>query len=422
MASLFLTDPFIRSLRPTERGRVEYWDDNVTGLSIRVSEAGRKTWSVVYRINGRLRRYTIGVHPVVGLADARRKAAAALIQVASGADPAAAKVAARRAETFAELAAEYIENHAKFKKRGDEDRRVLYGSPHKKRTGKRPHIGLVKRWGTRKVRDLTRRDVRELLDEVAKRGPIMANRTLAIVRKVFNFAIERDWLDVNPCHMVKRVVRERPRDRVLTEDEIRAVWSALDGEQPLMATLVRLRLLTAQRGGEMLGARWEEVDLTTGWWTIAGDRSKNGLSHRVPLSPQALCLFKELHTGREATRRPNEDGVPELSPWVFPSTRKIGPHIHHAQKAFERLVARSGVKFRGHDLRRTAASLMVGGGVPRLVVSKILNHVETGVTAVYDRHSYDPEKRAALDYWGSRLEEIVSAEQPARVLAFAGRA
>ena len=106
---------------------------------------------------------------------------------------------------------------------------------------------------------------------------------------------------------------------------------------------------------------------------------------------------------------------------MFPSTRKTGPHVHHAQKAFERLVARSGVKFRGHDLRRTAASLMVGGGVPRLVVSKILNHVETGVTAVYDRHSYDPEKRAALDYWGNRLEQIVSAEQGGKVLAFAGR-
>ena len=85
------------------------------------------------------------------------------------------------------------------------------------------------------------------------------------------------------------------------------------------------------------------------------------------------------------------------------------------------MVARSRVKFRGHDLRRTAASLVVSGGVPRLVVSKILNHVETGVTAVYDRHSYDPEKRAALDYWGSRLEQIVSAQQPAKVLAFTGR-
>jgi integrase len=88
--------------------------------------------------------------------------------------------------------------------------------------------------------------------------------------------------------------------------------------------------------------------------------------HRVPPSPQALRIFKELHVYRESTRRPNEDGDLQLSPWVFPSTRKTGPHVHHAQKAFERLVYRSGVAFRGHDLRRTAASLMVGGGVPRL--------------------------------------------------------
>jgi hypothetical protein len=208
MPSLFLTDPFIRSLRPTERGRVEYWDDNVTGLSIRVSQAGRKTWSVMYRFNGRLRRYTLGAYPVLGLADARRKAAAALHGVACGSDPATAKIEARRAETFAELAAEYVENHARFKKRGDEDRRVLYGSPQKKRTGKVPHTGLVKRWGAMKVRDMTRRDVRELLDDTRRRSPIMANRILAIVRKMFNFAIEHDWIDVNPCHMVKRVARE----------------------------------------------------------------------------------------------------------------------------------------------------------------------------------------------------------------------
>ena len=159
----------------------------------------------------------------------------------------------------------------------------------------------------------------------------------------------------------------------------------------------------------MHGAKWEDMDLTGGWWTIPGERSKNGLAHRVPLSPQALVILKELQKSKGE------------SAWVFPSPRQSQPHVHHAQKAIERVVARSGVKFRGHDLRRTAASLMVGGGVPRLVVSKILNHVETGVTAVYDRHSYDPEKRAALDDWGSRLEQIVSDEGGARVLVFAAQ-
>ena len=153
---VLLTDPFIRSLRPPDAG-AEYSTTHVTGLSLRVSAAGRKTWSVVYRVNGRLRRFTLGVYPVVGLADARRKATSALREGADGKDPGAAKIEARHAETFADLAKEYVEHHAKFKKRGDEDQRMLYGSPHKKRTGKRPHVPIVQRWGAMKVREITRR-------------------------------------------------------------------------------------------------------------------------------------------------------------------------------------------------------------------------------------------------------------------------
>jgi integrase len=169
--------------------------------------------------------------------------------------------------------------------------------------------------------------------------------------------------------------------------------------------LFRLRLLTAQRGGELHGATWQEIDLVGGWWTIPAERSKNGLAHRVPLSPQAVRILKALKAKESA--------------WVFPSSNKLKQHINHAQKAIERVVERSKVEFRGHDLRRTAASLMVGAGVARLVVSKILNHVETGVTAVYDRHSYDLEKRAALDFWGRRLEAIISNKRTrARLLRF----
>lgn len=268
---------------------------------------------------------------------------------------------------------------------------------------------LVTRWGTRRVKDISRRDVRELIDEVALRAPIMANRVLALVRKMFNFGIERDWLEANPCQMVKRAAPERQRDRVLNEDEIRSLWAALDDESPLVAALFRVRILTAQRGGEVHGASWAEVDLTSGWWTIPAERSKNGLAHRVPLSPQAVRILRAW--------RPKAGD----STWVFPSSHKKGPHIAHAQKAIERIVKASGGAFRGHDLRRTAASLMVGAGVSRLVVSKILNHVETGVTAVYDRHSYDLEKRAALDFWGKRVDQIVSGKRTGRVLAFAAR-
>jgi integrase len=256
---------------------------------------------------------------------------------------------------------------------------------------------------------MTRPEIRAVLEETAKRGPVMANRVLALVRKMFNFAIEHDWVEANPCHMIKPLVPARQRDRVLNEDEIRAVWKALDAEQDIIAALFKLRLFTAQRGGEVQGAAWADVDLMAGWWTIPAARSKNGLAHRVPLSAQAVRILEDL---REKTGK---------SDWLFPSGRKPGVHITHAQKAIERIVERSSVPFRGHDLRRTAASLMVGAGVPRLVVSKILNHVESGVTAVYDRHSYDPEKRAALDFWGKRVDQIVSGRRKGRVLAFGAR-
>lgn len=412
-----LTDRSLRSLIAATTRRRDVWDSLVSGFGARLSPGGHCAFVVRYRIHGRLRRFTIGPYPRVSLADARQTARDTLREAQAGVDAAREKVEGRRAETFAELAEEYIKHHASKKRTGREDIRQLKGSPHRKRTGKKPHVPLVTRWGALRAKDITRRDVRELLDDVADRAPVMANRTLALVRKVFNFAIERDWLETNPCHMVKAPTKEHARDRVLTEDELRRVWKALDAEPLHMAALLRLRLLTAQRGGEVQGAAWAEIDLKGGWWTIPAERSKNRLAHRVPLSPPAVKLLKQL--AEERKRRAAEKEGEEPAAWVFPSPHKALPHIAHAQKAIERVVASSGVSFRGHDLRRTAASLMVGAGVSRLVVSKILNHVESGVTAVYDRHSYDREKREALDFWGRRLMAIVAdRRQPARLLRF----
>lgn len=409
MPTRHLTKRVVDSIKADPARQVDYWDQTLPRFGLRVSPGGRKTWIVFYRHNGRARRMTLGVHPHTSLAEARDKADDALHKVDHGGDPASTKVEERKAETFAELAHEYVERHAKKKRSGHEDIRLLYGSPHKKKTGKRPHEPIVKRWGAMKAKDITRRDVRALLDDIADRAPIMANRTLALVRKMFNFAIEHSWLEANPCLMIKRLAPDRQRDRVLSEDEIRKFWAALDAEHPIIAALFKVRLLTAQRGGEVHGATWSEMDFDSGWWTIPAQRAKNGLAHRVPLSPPALKILKDLNS---------KAGDSE---WVFPSTRKTGPHINHAQKAIERIVKRSGVEFRGHDLRRTAASLMVGAGVPRLVVSKILNHVETGVTAVYDRHGYDLEKRAALDFWGKRVEAIIANKRDAKVLTFRPR-
>ncbi len=405
MPAVVLTERLVRSLGPSTAAQTDHWDRKVRGLGLRVTQSGVKTWTLLYRHGRRLRRLTIGRYPVVSLADARDKANKALHAVSEGEDPAIKRQIARNAMTFEELAVEYVEKHAKKRKRSwREDHRLLNGSPHKKKTGKRPHVPLVRLWGPRLLTDIRRADVRDLIESTAERAPTMGNRLFALVRRIFNFAIERDWLEISPCQMIKAPAVERQRDRVLTEDEIARFWQATEAEHPTVQAILRLRLLTAQRGGEVLSMRWQDLDLGTGWWTIPAERSKNGLAHRVPLSPPATKILKSLKLVAEK-RDPK-------SPWVFPSTRRNALHpIEHVQKAVERVRRRAALDFRGHDLRRTAASLMVGAGTPRLVVSKILNHVEQGVTAVYDRHSYDAEKRAALDAWGRRVIALLKAKR-----------
>jgi integrase len=425
------TTRFIKSIKPPRSGRAEYWDTSLAGFGLRVTQAGRKTWFVRYRHNGRLLRYTVGTYPTLELADAREQAGDVLHAVAKGRDPQAEKRAESRAETFRELADEYLEKHAKKRKRSWRKDELAI------------ERDLLPAFSHRKAKSIKRQDVIRLLEGIVERGaPIQANRTLEILRKMFNWAVAREVVEVNPCAMVEKPSPEHRRDRVLSDPEIMAVWQATETEKTHAQAMYRLLLLTAQRPGEVPKMRWP--DIAGEWWTIPGEFTKNGLPHRVPLSSQARAILKEI--------KPES----QESPWVFPSPRKEA-EIGNTWKAtvrirdratvllwgqdgdarVRRLLARlrrkldraptadecratakaekielpPGFDFVPHDLRRTAASRMTGDlGISRLTVSKVLNHTESGVTAVYDRHSYDREKREALTAWGRRLERIVSAQ------------
>lgn len=374
----------VTSLKIPLKGQIDYFDSKPPGLGLRVSSSGRKTWFIMYRCHGRLRRLTLGTYPALGLADARAQASTARHAIAQGEDPGQAKYDARRAPTVAEIAAQYIEMHAKIHRRSwRDDARLLSRE-------------VLPALGPRKAHEVHRRDVIALLDRIVGRGaPIQANRVLALVRKLYNWAISRDLLEHNPCLQVKPPGKEHQRDRMLNDDEIRLVWHAAEQLDPLSAAQLKLRLLTAQRGGEVRTMRWEDVDVASGWWTIPSQIAKNGLAHRVPLSPPAQDVLRTLQT------------ITGQAPWVFPSGRRPGQPVLDVRKAIHRVCLLSGVTFTPHDLRRTAASHMTSLGVPRLVVAKILNHAEPGVTKVYDRHSYDSEKRQALKVWGERVIDLV---------------
>jgi integrase len=354
-----------------------------------VTQSGRKTFVVRYRLNGKRPRVTIGSYPAFGLADARARARTILLQVGSGEDPS-------RAESFAELADLYLDRHAKPKKRS-----WRYDERQLKRD-------LLPAWGKRKAVDIRRSDVHEVLDGILDRGsPAMANRTRALISKVFNFGITRGIVEHNPAAHVPPPARLQSRQRVLSEEEIRELWTLFDSHllTPLMAASFKLRLLTAQRGIEVLSMQWDQVDGI--WWTIPPEVAKNGLAHRVPLSAQAKAVLDEIQ---------NHSGG---SQWVFPSPREDGP-IQWVQKASRQLRDNTSFEWTPHDLRRTAATFMASMGVSRLVIAKILNHAETTVTAVYDRASYDREKQSALQLWGSRVETIVHDMGTPRVIARIG--
>jgi integrase len=306
--------------------------------------------------------------------------------IVKGSDPAADRARAKADPTFGELAELYLKHHARAKKKPRsvlEDQRTLTAN-------------LLPAWRDRKLPTISRRDVIALLDEVVARGaPIQANRVKALCSTIFNFAIGRDLLEHNPAHRVPQPALERSRERRLSDDEIRRLWAALEPEPEKVQVFYRLALLTAARRGEILGMAWDEVDLDKGWWILPAARAKNGTEHRIPLSPTAIDLLRSL----EATQK---------SPFVFAGGR-LGQPMKNPQVWAARIHARAELTdFIFHDLRRSVASGMTSIGIERLTVSKILNHTEGGVTRVYDRHSYDREKRTAVLKWEKHLNRLLT--------------
>lgn len=403
-----LTDIKIRNLKP-KATRYEVWEGR--GLGVRVTPAGRKSWVFMYRFEGRARRLTLGHYPTMKLAQARIAHGEALELLDKGIDPGAVTVAAnqeaREAPTVETLAQEYIERWAKPRKRTwQEDQRILERE-------------ILPSWKRRKAREIRRRDAILLLDNIADRGAsTMARRVLEVGRKMFNFGIERDVVEVNPFHMIKAPGEKKQRDRALTRKEIKSFWKALDHCDMDEATRIcfRLLLVTAQRRAEVTEMRWDEIDGDR--WTIPAARSKSKRPHAVPLSPLALELLRQ---ARELAMG---------SAYVFPSPRRDAGDKPMTAATTSRAMVRIRpaleehglAHFNVHDLRRTAATHMAELGVSRLVIGKVLNHAESGVTSIYDRHAYDEEKEEALYTWWCGLRRMIQrSTEPAAPMPTSAR-
>lgn len=398
MPTVLLNDRKVTSLKAA-RARVDYFDRSMPGFGVRVAPSGRKSFVLLYRVNRKFQRLTLGQYPKIGLAKARDLARDELQKSSIGRDPNDERKQAR-VRTFRALGELYLERHAKRHKRSWRE------------DASRIRRVLDPRFGDTPVVSLRRADVRQLLEDIVARGKLVeANRTLALVRKMLNFAIDEEWIDANPAGKMKRPGgREQSRSRVLNADELRTVWTYLQQPAPealeeleqrhwtLNRAALMLRLLTAQRGREVINMRWRDVDGDT--WTIPAEFSKNKLPHRVPLTAAAREVIDALKAD-----------APKDADLVFVGVRGT----RQRRGALDGLNV---ADVRPHDFRRTAASTMASAGIARLVIAKVLNHVDSGVTAVYDRHSYDAEKRVALETWARELTAIVTGKSADGVLPF----
>ncbi|MDD2318295.1 MAG: integrase arm-type DNA-binding domain-containing protein, partial [Desulfobacterales bacterium] len=263
-----LTDLQVRKMRP-ENHRFEILDQ--AGLYIRVAPSGRKSWIFRYLFNGIPRRMQLGVFPAVSLAEAREKHGAAMTDVQRGIDPGdvfQSEKAKRKAQpTFADLLEEFWEIELKQKQTGKERRRLI-------------EKDAVPVWKNRKADSITRRDAVLLVDKVRQRAPVGANRFQSVLVRIFNFAAERGIIEASPLVGLRKTP-EKTRSRVLTDDEIRRLWEALDLQNTAIdiyrvsKLALKLLLLTGQRPGEVCGMSWDEIDFAEGFWNIPARRMKN---------------------------------------------------------------------------------------------------------------------------------------------------
>lgn len=396
------TDKYLKNLKPVanQKKPLDIREKSGDGFAITLFPSGAISFIYLYHFGGRKRRMTIGRYPHMSLAEAKVAHRNALKVLENNADPAEevkkVKLDQKNASTVTGLIEEYIEIWAKPRKRSwEEDQRIL-------------HKDIRPAWGKRKASDITKRDVVLMLESITKRGaPIAANRTLACIRRMFNFAIERDLATANPCATVKAPAKEKRRERFLSSDEIQALWHRLNHApmSELSKLALKLQLVTAQRKGEIVAAEWSEIDFAERVWTIPSDKAKNGRSHRVNLSELAINLLTEIKQISGASR------------WLFPAAQTVkedthmtGEAIDHALRRSKKIIAIE--DFSPHTLRATATTHMASMRISSEIISRILNHAKRGVTEQhYNKYDYDDEKRNALEAWSRRLEEFIEGSK-----------
>jgi integrase len=390
---VLLTDRFCDRAK-SSGPQCDYFDESVSGLALRVSNQGVKAWTLHFTApTGTRSRLTLGRYPSISLANARALAIEAKAAVAAGRDPRSAT----NAMTVNDLAASYLEKHVSTLRSGNQIKRRF----------ERDIIPVI---GNVPLAQFHRRDATRMLDAITRRGaPVEAMRSFEDLRAMLRWGVARGDLDHNPIDGMRKPQGSKPRERVLSDDEIRTLWNNLpQALSPVCQRILKLCLVTAQRVGEVSGMTRKELDLKHKLWRLPGERTKNAQPHTVPLSPLAIELIGK---GDDEWIFPNPEGAGAFPALVVAQT------IYRAQEGF-------GIAhWTAHDLRRTALTGMAQLGVAPIVLGHIANHRTTtkaGMTlSVYVHHAYEKEKREALELWADRLQGIIAGS--GEVVALRGK-
>src|SRR6185312_15117819 len=284
-----LTDASIQRTKPPTKGSLEIFDLGYPGLAIRIGHGGAKTFELFYRVNGKLRRETLGRWPGVSLADARNSWRKTREAIGRGETP----QRENPAMLFEHVVEEWIKRDQSKNKPSS-----LY------QLTRTLEVDLLPAWRGKRIDEIGKRDVIELLDSIADRGaPIMARRVQSYIRRFFRWCIERDLLKIDPTQAMPRVGNGKSRDRVLTDEELARVLTACSGPY---GAVVRMLALTGARREEIAQLRWSEIDGDT--IKLEGSRTKTGEPHTIPLSSAAQALLK---------------GLPNIGEYVFSGARPI---------------------------------------------------------------------------------------------------
>ncbi len=389
-----LTDTYVRNLKAPSEGRFEVSDATRRGLRIRVTPQGKKTWVFEKRIRGGAKRKTtLGTYPAMSLKQARDLALELEREAANGMDRKSAEEAERQ-----ESAARAVTVEAALDLYDDLHAARLRTQSERMRTLRRilvPHL-------QRPIRELTRRDLQDIIDAKAREGRIVyANRFKAYLAHFAKFAWHRELTQDDLGPGLQKAGSEKPRDRAPTIEEIRKIWRASLEEDPLWGGFLRLLILTAQRRSEILKLRWSEVDFEHRQLRLSGERTKNGKPHITHLAQPALDELAGLKT---------LTGDKALVFTTTGSTPMSG--TDRFKRRLDRRLGASMAPWRLHDLRTGFATAMADAGEPENVVDRILNHVASGsapsaVARVYNRAELLPQRAEVLEQWA----ELVTRQQ-----------